>query len=182
MKKNQSIRFKSFPRTEPPPDFIEDVVNVFRQNEHKIGTKELSKGLKSNEVMKILSEDLINVGWKVENGKKKEDIIERPVFFGENGIPELKYQVDGYHEEWNCGLEIEAGRAWMGNAIYRDLIQALVMVQVDHLIIAVSNEYKYKSNNKKMSSPDYNNSILVAEAIYGHSRMKLPYGLTIIGY
>jgi hypothetical protein len=32
---------------------------------------------------------------------------------------------------------VEAGRAWMGNAIYRDLLQALVMVQVDHLILAV---------------------------------------------
>jgi len=30
----------------------------------------------------------------------------------------------------------------MGNAIYRDLIQALVMVQVDHLVLAVSNIYK----------------------------------------
>jgi hypothetical protein len=60
----------------------------------------------------------------------------RPVFFGENGMPTLSYQIDAYHPEWRAGLEVEAGRAWMGNAIYRDLIQALVMVQVDHVVLA----------------------------------------------
>lgn len=177
-----SVRFKSFPRTEPPPNFIKDIVNVFKKHEQKIGTEKLTKGLTSDQVMKILAKDLINQGWKIELGKNKEKIIERPVFFGENGIPELNYQIDGYHEKQNCGLEIEAGRAWMGNAIYRDLVQALVMVQVDHLILAVPNRYKYKSHNNETISYDYNKTTSVAEALYGHSRLKLPYGLTVIGY
>lgn len=70
----------------------------------------------------------------------------------------------------------------MGNAIYRDLVQALVMVQVDHLILAVPNRYKYKSHNNETISYDYNKTTSVAEALYGHSRLKLPYGLTVIGY
>ena len=77
--------------------------------------------------------------------------IDRPVFFGENGIPALRYQIDAYHPVWKCGLEVEAGRAWMGNAIYRDLIQALVMVQVEHLVLAVSNVYRYQSGGKAAS-------------------------------
>ena len=81
-------------------------------------------------------------GFQVEKGKVREQKIERPVFFGENGVPALRCQIDAYHPGWRCGLEVEAGRAWMGNAIYRDLIQALVMVQVDHLVLAVSNIYK----------------------------------------
>jgi hypothetical protein len=60
------------------------------------------------------------------------------VFFGENGQPALKYEVDAYHPEWKAGLEIEAGRAVMGNAIYRDLVQALVMVEVDNFITRCS--------------------------------------------
>src|SRR5215217_7900285 len=72
-------------------------------------------------------------------GDVKAGKIERPVFYGENGIPTLRYEIDAYHPDWRCGLEVEAGRAWMGNAVYRDLIQAAVMVGVQHLCLAVSN-------------------------------------------
>jgi hypothetical protein len=118
----------------------------------------------------------------MESGKQKADRIERPVFYGENGVPALTYRVDAYHAEWRCGVEVEAGRGWMGNAIYRDLVQALVMVQVDHLVLAVSNSYKYQSSGKPIVSADYENTIAVADALYGHTRMRLPYRLTVVGY
>lgn len=70
----------------------------------------------------------------------------------------------------------------MGNAVYRDLIQALVMVNVDHLILAVANSYKYQSGGKQTISYDYENTVAVADALYGHTRMRLPYGLTVLGY
>jgi hypothetical protein len=65
---------------------------------------------------------------------------------------------------------------------YRDLIQALVMVQVDHLVLAVSNIYKCQSGGKAASSADYKNTCSVADTLYAHTRVKLPYGLTVIGY
>jgi hypothetical protein len=40
-----TIRFSTFPRTEPPPDFIEGVVAVFRQHESEIATEINDKGL-----------------------------------------------------------------------------------------------------------------------------------------
>lgn len=42
-----TIRFSTFPRTEPPPGFVEDVVTVFRQHENEIATETNGKGLKS---------------------------------------------------------------------------------------------------------------------------------------
>ncbi len=66
----------------------------------------------------------------------------------------------------------------MGNAIYRDLIQAMVMSGVETLVLAVSNIYKYKGG----PSHDYDNTIRVAEALYGHSRFALPYTLALVGY
>lgn len=84
-------------------------------------------------------------------------------------MPTLKYQIDAYHAEWRCGLEVEAGRAWMGNAVYRDLIQALIMVQVDHLVLAVPNAYKYKTSGRSVSSTDYASTVAVATALYGHT-------------
>jgi hypothetical protein len=70
----------------------------------------------------------------------------------------------------------------MGNAVYRDLIQASVMVGVEHLLLAVPNTYKFKSSGKTTISKDYENTRDLAEAIYGHSRVSLPYRLVVIGY
>lgn len=70
----------------------------------------------------------------------------------------------------------------MGNAVYRDLIQAMVMVEVDVLCLAVSQQYKYKSGGKLMHSRDFENTRDVLDALYGHSRVRLPYGLLLIGY
>lgn len=79
-------------------------------------------------------------------------------------------------------MEIEAGRAWMGNAIYRDLIQVMVMVNLEHLILAVPMAYKYMSANKVTISKDFENTISVADALYSHTRIKMPFTLTVIGY
>jgi hypothetical protein len=177
-----SIRYLCFPRTEPPPDFLPSVAEVFQRHETQIGTVNLEEGLTSNEVLAVVRDDLVALGFQVEAGKQKHEKIERPVFFGQNGLPELKYEIDAYHLEWRCGLEVEAGRAWMGNAIYRDLIQGLVMVQVDILVLAVPNAYKYRSSDSPKTSNDYNNTINVAQTLYGHSRFQFPYRLVVIGY
>jgi hypothetical protein len=69
-----------------------------------------------------------------------------------------------------------------GERCYRDLIQALVMVDVSHLVLAVPNGYRYKTNGKAIVSTDYDNTVAVAKALYGHSRVRFPYGLTVVGY
>jgi hypothetical protein len=177
-----SIRFTSYPRTEPPPSFAQDLAGVFQRHESAVGTVELKKGLTSNEVLRIIRDDLLALGFQVEASKQKADKIQRPVFFGENGNPALNYEIDAYHPVWRCGLEVEAGRAWMGNAVYRDLVQGLVMVQVDTLVLAVPNAYKYRSGGRAVTNTDYKNTINVAETLYGHTRVRLPYGLLVIGY
>ena len=70
----------------------------------------------------------------------------------------------------------------MGNAIYRDLIQAMVMVDLEHLILAVPMAYKYMSANRATISKDFENTISVADALYSHTRIKMPFTLTVIGY
>ena len=167
-----------FPRTKPPPSYTEDLVSAFKKHLTEIGTLGQDDGLRSDEVLGTLCPSLKDLGFEVEEGKKSEDKIKRPVFFGEGGKPTLKYEVDAYHRGWNCGLEVEAGRAWQGNAIYRDLIQAMVVVKVDVLALAVPNLYKWKTG----SNPDFKKTKSVLEALYGHSRVSLPYRLLLIGY
>lgn len=177
-----NIRFTSFPRTRPAPDFTPQVLKVFRAHEPAICTRTLSKGLTSDAVLTELRSDLCDLGFFVEASKLRADKIQRPVFFGENGIPELQYEIDAFHEGWKCGLEIEAGRGGMGNALYRDLIQALVMVELETLVLAVANAYRFLSGGKEVVSRDYDKAVAVANALFGHSRITMPYRLVVVGY
>ena len=176
------IRFSTFPRTQTPPDFLSEVIAVFDLHLPEIGTVHREKGLTSNETLAVLRPDLVALGFGVEAGKRRQDKIRRPVFFGENAQPDLQYDVDAWHPTWRAGLEVEAGRSWMGNAIYRDLIQALVMVEMDHLLLAVPQSYSYKSTGKMMASKDYEKTTSVAQALYGHTRIIMPFSLCVIGY
>jgi len=176
------VRFTSFPRTQPPPIFIMEIVKAFQECGDSIGTRALTKGLTSDGVLAVLRERLVALQFQVEMGKRHGQKIKRPVFFGEGGRATLQYEIDAYHIEWRCGLEVEAGRAWMGNAVYRDLIQALVMVNLDYLVLAVPNTYKYLTRSKPSVSRDYQNTVAMADALYGHSRITMPFGLTVIGY
>ena len=155
---------------------------MFEGHFDEIGTAQLEKGLTSDQALDVLRSNLVALGFEVEAGKRTEDKIKRPVFFGENAQPDLQYEVDAWHPEWRAGLEVEAGRAWMGNAVYRDLIQALVMVEMDHLLLAVPQAYRYKSGGKVIVSKGYENTVSVAQTLYGHSRITMPFSLCVIGY
>ncbi|MEN8855632.1 MAG: hypothetical protein ABF333_11880 [Akkermansiaceae bacterium] len=165
-----------------PADFIEKVVAVFRSHKEEISTEQLTKGLTSDQVLEVLHEELSKIGFDLESGKKNHQKIHRPVFYGENGVPKVRYEIDGYHPAWKCGLEVEAGRSWMGNAVFRDIVHALVMVDVDHLLLAVPNAYKYKTGGRNAVSKDFENTTNLADALFSHSRITFPYQLTVIGY
>lgn len=172
------VRFTCFPRTKPPPRFVELLVGVFASADEVIGAASAEKGFGSDRVLAEIAPSLRRIGFQVESGKKIAGRIDRPVFFGEGGTPSLRYQVDAYQAEWQCGLEVEAGRGLMGNAFYRDLVQAMVMVEVEHLCVALLNRYEFSAGH----SNDYHKAIDVADALYSHDRVGLPFGLTVIGY
>ena len=177
-----TIRFSTCPRTEPPPDFVTALVRVFKNHEASISTLGRERGLTSDAVLSEIRSDLQAMGFDVEQGKAEANKIKGPVFFGENGVPTLQYEVDAFHPNWRCGLEIEAGRAWLGNAVYRDLIQALVMVNLDHLVLAVLNGYRRKSLGRTVVSKDYDNTCAVADSLFAQSRLQMPYSLVVVGY
>ncbi len=175
-------KYQYFPSTEPPPTFAAQIAAVFLRYRPQIDTVALKKGLTSNEVLAVVRDELVALGFHVEAGKASADKLKRPVYFGLQGEATRKYEIDAYQPEWRCGLEIEAGRAWMGNAVYRDLVQAMVMVDVDILILAAPITYKFNSTGRNTSSNDFDNTLSVVSAIYGHSRVKIPYKLLLIGY
>ena len=78
---DSTIRFLCFPRTEPPPGFASEIADIFKAHEPSIGTLHLTKGLTSDGVMQVICDDLVELGFEVERGKRKGQKIERPVFF-----------------------------------------------------------------------------------------------------
>ena len=193
-----SIQYHHYPSNQNPPPHLEEIVKVFRNNKAKIlsskysyvkgtdgkETLQMPNGQKvtSDTVLDCISDDLEKIGFQVEKGKKAEDKIYRPVTFGLNGKPDLEYEIDAYWEENAVGLEVEYGRSTMGNAIYRDLIQGMVMNNVNHLVIAVANKYRYKSNAKKIEKDDFIKCCEICNALVNHGRVELPFSVTIIGY
>jgi hypothetical protein len=59
---DSTIRFATFPRTEPPPSFVDALVAVFRQHESEIATEVNAKGLKSDDVLAVLRPDVTSYG------------------------------------------------------------------------------------------------------------------------
>jgi hypothetical protein len=103
---NSSIRFTSFPRIQSSPFFVRSIVDVFKVHEQEISTIALKKGLESNQVLAILRDDLQTLSFEVETGKTSSQKIHRPVLYGENEEPILRYEIDAYNAEWKCGLVV----------------------------------------------------------------------------
>jgi hypothetical protein len=139
--------------------------------------------MESNEVLSVIATDLRALGFDVEQGKQKAGKLPRPVFFGDEGSYLRTYEIDAFEPAGGVALEVEAGRATMGNAIYRDLIQGSLMVDARYLTLAVPFEYRYKSGKRTAREPSYMKTYSVVEAIYGSPRLELPFdGLLLIGY
>ncbi len=174
-----SIRYQTFPTTLSPPPFVKKIVEVFKMHERDISTDGTRDGLNSDEVLARLRPDLQALKFEVETSVKS---IRRPVLYGENGEPRVSYEIDAYHPGWQAVLEVEAGRAWMGNAVYRDLVHAMVMVDTKFLILAVPNTYRYKSSGKQMANPDYAKANDLIDTLYKQTDLKLPYNVVLVGY
>jgi hypothetical protein len=56
------------------------------------------------------------------------------------------------------------------------------MVEMQHLILAVPQTYHYQTGGRMTISRDYENTVSVAEALYGHSRINMPFALCVLGY
>lgn len=175
-------RWMFYPQTSHPPVWATKLVEVFQAHRSQIDSTSRKRGvaLESDDVLRIITPELEGLGYAVEKGKTSQGRIYRPVFFEEFGNPGKTYNIDAYHRDLRVGLEVEAGRGTKGNAVYRDLIQTSLLVDVDYLALAVLNEYKYGTSGIEYS---YKVTKEILDAIYGSRRLSLPMeGILLIGY
>ena len=155
-------RWRFFPAFSPPPLWVKPVADVFAKNRAQIDSFVThEKRMESDDVLRVIADDLeSDLGFTVERGKKKLGKLPRPVFFGDEGTYLRTYEIDAFQATEGIALEVEAGRATMGNAIYRDLIQGSLMVDARYLVLAVPQEYRYKSGPRIAKEAELRQDVL----------------------
>jgi len=169
--KNSKINFQLFPQTQKPTEVMNNVIEVFRNNQDKIDSTKNTWD--SNKVLELLSDDLKRIGFDVEKNKKNK--LKFGVLYGLNGKAQKSFDVDAFHAGEKIILEIEAGRAVANNQFLKDFFEACVIPDAENLIIAVRNIYN--------DSNDFEKVINYFETLYTSNRLQIPLKrLLVIGY
>ena len=125
-----------------------------------------------------LSAGLEALGYAVESGKAKAQKIARPVLFGENGVAEVSYEIDAFHDGEGIAVEVEAGRGAANNADYRDIVRTALILDARYLALLTPISYRTTTTISA-----YSKTRNQLEAIYASDRLKLPFlGVLLVGY
>lgn len=167
------LKYQLFPRSIGITEQIQELIECFEGAYDQIKSPE--NRLSSNAVLNILRPSLERIGFKVETGKAKEQMIPVPVLFGLNNSIDKSFNADGISQDGKMVLEVEAGRATANYAFLKDIFQASMMPNVEFLILAVRNDYR--------GSDDFQTVYTFLETLYISSRLVLPLkGIILIGY
>lgn len=100
------------------------------------------------------------------------------MLFGENGVAEVSYEIDGFHDRLGVAVEVEAGRGAANNADYRDLVRTSLILDAKYLAMLMPITYRSTT-----SIQAYSRARAQLDAIYASSRLKLPFcGVLLVGY
>ena len=169
-----------FPRQVPSPEWVPAFLGVVRQRRSEIDSA-THKRLKSDDVVAALRDPLLQDGWLIEGGKRTADKIHRPVLFGDNGVVRVKQELDGWHPDLKIVMEIESGRGVQGNAIYRDLVRASLVTDVDYLVLGVRKRYEY--GERPTVQDDFATTRDMLDSVYASGRLILPFkGVLVFGW
>ena len=176
------IRFASFPRTRPPPEWAERLLGVFRRHEAEISSGRPDGKLSSESVLAVLSNDLKSLGFNIERLKhaEKDPPGAEPVDAA-TGEGKESIHFDVYQPAWLCCLAIEDGHDWANIDAAEDLVEPLLVSDVDTLCLAVTCAEEPGSGAAHRAS-EYERTCDLAAVVYGHSRVQLPKCLLVIGY
>lgn len=175
------INYQFFPRSQGVTPEIKAIIECFQNVEPQI--EQQSNHLVSNEVLALVRPHLEKLGFRVESGKGKNEKIDVPVLFGENNAIDKSFYADALSADGRIVIEVEAGRAVRNNQFLKDVFQACMMFDVEYLVIAVCNQYKFNSAGKQVIAEDYKEVRTFFETLYVSNRLHLPLkGILLIGY
>jgi hypothetical protein len=167
------LQYQLFPRSFGVNAEVEAVINCFQKNYDAIKSPE--NNLNSDGVLKIISDDLKELGFNVEESKARDDKIKVPVLFSLNNRIDKYFDADAVSADGKIVLEVEAGRAYVNNQFLKDVFQACMMYGVDYLMLAVRNDYR--------GNDDFSKIFQFFETLYINGRLQSPLkGIVLIGY
>jgi len=173
--------WKYYPLNAAPPDWARELVDAVNQQELRISTEHEYTGLDSDEVLAQLRPGFERLGYEVEKGKRSDQKVRRTVLFGENGEPEVNYDIDAFNDYLGIAVEVEAGRGASNNADYRDIVRTSLILDAKNL--ALLQPLKYRSNPDAKPTLAYASTRAQLDALYQSRRLQLPFdGLLLIGY
>jgi hypothetical protein len=172
------------PANTRPPAWAFDFVGVVKDAQPLVETATGDRaGLRSDAVLAAVADPLRTLGYEVEGGKAATQRIRRPVLFGENGIASVTYEVDAVHDDLGVVVEVEAGRGARGNAAYRDLIRAALILDARYLALMMPLVYRAQSGGRPIAVPAYREARDLLSAVYASQRLRLPFeGVLLVGY
>jgi hypothetical protein len=171
-----------YPQQDRPPTWVSEFLGVVGDARSDIESKTVSS-LTSDKVLAWLRPGLERLGYSVESGKHKSEKIRRPVLFGERGQERVAYEVDAVHDDLGIVVEVEAGRGARGNAVYRDLVRASLIVDVRYLVLGVMSEYRHRSGGRDVAVASYTDARNLLDAVFASGRLGLPFeGVLLFGY
>jgi len=131
--------------------------------------------LSSDGVLKVISNDLKELKFKVEGSKASVDKIKIPVLFSINNKIDKFFDADAVSEDGTIVIEVEVGRGFRNNQFLKDIFQACMMPNVEYLVIAVRNSYQ--------NTDDFKCIFQFLETLYISGRLQLTLkGIVLIGY
>lgn len=176
-------RWTYYPRNVRPAEWAEQVVAVVSGAEDRISTVHRKTGIDSDGVLREISGGLLGMGFTVESGKTRSAKIFRPVLFGDNGVPEVSYEIDAFHDELGIAVEVEAGRGAANNADYRDIVRTSLMLDARFLALLMPIAYRTGSGGREQAIAAFDRTRGQLNAIYASERLKLPFeGVLLLGY
>lgn len=168
-----------FPRSRALPEHLSELLAALEPGFEQV--KDDPHSLESDDVLAVLAPYFASVGYQVETGKKKSELIARPVLFGPNGSVEKSFNVDAFHAPTGTVVEIEAGRGVVNHQFLKDFFEACAMQDAVYLVIGIMNGYSPKS--AKTPAKDFQTVTNFFDTLYASERLQLPLqGVLIIGY
>ncbi len=167
------VNWFHFPQSSKPSEMMLQTIAAFDRVHECVDSRKFD--LSSNDVLAKVSPELLRIGFRVESGKKKDEKISVPVFYGQNGSVEKSFDADAFHEREGIVVEVEAGRGVVNNQFLKDLFQACMMDGVSQLCIAVRNQYK--------GQRDFATVVTFMHRLFASQRLALPLrSVVIVGY
>ena len=167
------INFVFYPNNEPCPSHLLKLCECFQNVETEISSD--NHDLSSNQVLHFLANDFKQLGYKVEESKKKENKIFVPVLFGNNNKVIKEFQADAVNLKEKTVVEVEAGRGVANNQFLKDYFEACMMINIEYCVIAVRNKYRTSEDFKYVTN--FFNSLYASRRIQTFLK-----GVLVIGY